>query len=1569
MKMKYLLGSVLVLLMAFQTQASDFPFPGGSCPLKTSVNTWSAFARLDLDKRNAVIGALDGNKVAFYSSSIDDNAAGSCGNGVKCVADSSLVLAESPQFISFNNSGATQNPKNSLSPGSYKKVKIHANRSVDFEGDYYINTLELYGSGSEIVVTGPTRLFVHDFTMEGWTKITVQSGNPDDLIIVASNEPGTRCDLDFSTKDDASCADIRLETTDSTPIYAHLFSEDEIDLQGSTQLHGTATGFDVDIETNARLTTSMGSCEEITPPPVNDEPKFQVGTVTQCQISDGIATCRIPFDEVYDEPPLVFLMPTIDASKTDINRQETEYPSSVRVVSVDNSQAIIKQYLAPHSNASSKPTYVESPMLDVDYFVIEPGVIQLNGGTIVAGFVNTMTTTEEGDKYDDKVGDKVEFSTFGLNGFPQGELPGVLVEPQSIINTASDGRPQWVTGYAGHVTENDFLLALDKSGVGDNDDDYLTQLEKVAFVAGFGEGYVDGKKFWLGSGSTTATNGGENEKIYGPVTIGCRDGITDIRFAGFRTPPVLVASKNSRNGGNGGWLRRCSISKDEVVFIVEEDMEKDAERAHKSEEAAFFMFEKDLVTEHCSLFPSATQTWKGAPNAGLTVWDYGYIENATDYKYVGFDQSQMTAVSTSSCLQADGTRSTCVSDDDASFPYDKRLMLEHEPLWPSAPPSSSLKDIPSPDTNGVVFLPPGNYRTLSDNTNIYSRIIFEAGKYWFEGIELGGTSDAVLDVSHGLGITKIETKNVAIAGTVTINHTGTPDNLQITATGAALGTVALSSNNEFNALILAETRVEIGGNTIVRGSVTAPIVTINSNGRLVGDSSCFDKPEPPGKLVVEVKQLNVLTCEVAAVEFRVEDDLGNIVTSVQDAFIASASPAPNARWCENDSDLTTCSNYGTSLTSQFIDGKKTLYLSSSHLNKTGYEVSGTWNDETAKPVPNTKVSFVPYKFDVAEQLVVAGKPQQVTTKVLSCDAQNAPKSQDYVGKPDVLLNIELPLNGDGHRDLLKFDPEFIQSDDGEVQDPLTIQESGQFRVTLNDSSYDCSELSGCPPEGTDKLSGSFIVKSRPWTFAVCPPPSTNGTGGDAFSGLGFVAAGEPFNLYVKPVVWDSNLDVIESESNLPLRLVQKKSTRSFCSLDVTRNFFVSSDDLNTRVDLKNSLATPNDKALGRPYQGGVDNFSNTAELEFADISVTEVGSFHFTASASHDFYDQIPNGSEYGIEDGAREIGRFYPKYFRVIAGNEWYYPGRFDGDEQSFVYMNQPFEGASFQVEAFNAYQQAVQNYAFFDSRLTADFTLYSPNYGTRLKVPSMTKSWASDPNRSVGTFTIERSSPSINCDSELCWEKGSGASYPDGPFNSGVQSTSISITDIGLGNIDPVIYSQSSLTKEELRKLSNQPDIRFGRMLLDSAGGVAGESVRVPLRVEFWDSNLSRFVVNTDDSHTDFSGVKAGQAFIWPDDGNDTDVNLGLSVASKGTGKVKDGVSGDLVASQTAAHSQQTQVWLDLGSPNNLPWLRYAWGDDDDNATDYDGEQDPSTVVTFGIYRGNDRVIYRGESGLTGQ
>ena len=173
---------------------------------------------------------------------------------------------------------------------------------------------------------------------------------------------------------------------------------------------------------------------------------------------------------------------------------------------------------------------------------------------------------------------------------------------------------------------------------------------------------------------------------------------------------------------------------------------------------------------------------------------------------------------------------------------------------------------------------------------------------------------------------------------------------------------------------------------------------------------------------------------------------------------------------------------------------------------------------------------------------------------------------------------------------------------------------------------------------------------------------------------------------------------------------------------------------------------------------------------------------------------------------------------------------------------------------------------------------------------------------------------------------------------------------------NADPVEYIIDT-EKGTNSRLVEQPDIRLGRVDLDDVGGNQGTTLRVPLRVEYW--NGSRFIANSDDSQTKVLGETedGSQVHIWPTDNTAKVVSLGAG------GLVSSGYSRSVTAMEAESYRQQTRVWLELdGVLNAIPWLKYDW--------DKDGsEENPSSVVTFGIHRGNDRVIYRGEPGLTGQ
>ncbi|MFW1711675.1 DUF6701 domain-containing protein [Vibrio parahaemolyticus] len=346
-------------------------------------------------------------------------------------------------------------------------------------------------------------------------------------------------------------------------------------------------------------------------------------------------------------------------------------------------------------------------------------------------------------------------------------------------------------------------------------------------------------------------------------------------------------------------------------------------------------------------------------------------------------------------------------------------------------------------------------------------------------------------------------------------------------------------------------------------------------------------------------------------------------------------------------------------------------------------------------------------------------------------------------------------------------------------------------------------------------------------------------------------------------------------------------------------------------------------------------------------SVSEVGAFEFTVTPPEAYL----GSKAFVIEPAKGVIGRFYPKYFKVYPDEsvDWDYP-----NAQSFAYMNQPFGVSKFYVEALNAGKGALTNYTYFDDSLLAKFNLYENGaYTSRFSsIKTYSGTWKESSgksladSRSVGIYTGSSSDG-------LFVAKGNGAHYPDGPFNlfERGKDTLISITGSS-SSMDPVTVIESDSV------LAPQPDIRFGRIDLDDVGGNQGSTLHVPLRVEYW--NGSRFIANPNDSQTDVKGVTAAERHIWPT-GADADpkaVTLGAG------GEVSSGSSRSVTATQAEPYRQQTRVWLDLDdSTNGLPWLKYNW--DNNNA----GEENPSSVVTFGIHRGNDRVIYRGEPGLTGQ
>ncbi|HHX8539897.1 TPA: DUF6701 domain-containing protein [Vibrio diabolicus] len=368
---------------------------------------------------------------------------------------------------------------------------------------------------------------------------------------------------------------------------------------------------------------------------------------------------------------------------------------------------------------------------------------------------------------------------------------------------------------------------------------------------------------------------------------------------------------------------------------------------------------------------------------------------------------------------------------------------------------------------------------------------------------------------------------------------------------------------------------------------------------------------------------------------------------------------------------------------------------------------------------------------------------------------------------------------------------------------------------------------------------------------------------------------------------------------------------------------------------------------------GVDKYNHTIPKD-GDITskvtieqtVSEVGAFKFVVTPPELYL----GADDFTIAPAQKILGRFYPKYFKVYQSKDadWAYP-----NGQTFTYMAQPFGVSKLFVEALNADKGKVVNYSFFDRELWALFNIVDlSSHKDRFEaLKTYSGTWknangsALVESRSVGEYTGSAADG-------LIMTKGSNTNYPDGPFNLNELGQNTQLSIAGASSADPVLVLNREST------LKPQPDIRFGRVDLDDVGGNQGTTLRVPLRVEYW--NGSRFIANPNDSQTDVKGVTAAETHIWPTGAGATPKAVTLGAG----GEVASGTSRSVTATQAEPYRQQTRVWLDLDdSKNGLPWLKYNW--DNDKV----GEENPSSVVTFGIHRGNDRVIYRGEPGLTGQ
>ncbi|SMY36592.1 DUF6701 domain-containing protein [Photobacterium andalusiense] len=966
--------------------------------------------------------------------------------------------------------------------------------------------------------------------------------------------------------------------------------------------------------------------------------------------------------------------------------------------------------------------------------------------------------------------------------------------------------------------------------------------------------------------------------------------------------------------------------------------------------------QSNTTNDMCALFPGPVQTWQGSDGKfegshKLNITGTAIINSN---HYIGFNTVKNTSGSNSHVNDFCEGKS-CQPIGENKNLYAEKIKLD---LWPQ--------------------VDDGN---LSKQRDFGDKKIF-----WFNTINLSN-KNIVFPSGSVVHVKKMTLNNSSLS-----SESKKADDLLIFVHDLKPSQdilhewVDLNAGTQVTALIYSERNLFMSnGNNIkvtrVTGAVTAPnlVMTGKKNKlrtEIIGQSACFEA-QPEYQLAMTPTVATSTLCEHQKIEFLVSK-VGASKSDFEGDISFSLSSSTGGKWARNVG-FNNATSFGVG-TSTFVlknsDSRRVIWLQPNGA-ETVTVTASIANMAGDKPVG--KYTFIPGGFSVTpnNNNIIAGQPFSVTVKAVAC--ANQPNLNDavitqYSGVKQLEFDTRYlaPSQGQYHVGAVKGADELsslkVNFTNG-ISDAIRMRyrDAGSVNLVVKDKTCtsDYCELITTKtnqlkttdlPQG---LVGEASVHSRPWTFAMCPQAGDSFTG-TANSGDGLVAAGDAFVMRAKPLQWQPG-DKVNNAIDV--------SDDKYCQRPITPNFFAqTAPDAIVTASIA-GIDTPQNgrsgELSGTTRQQHNDSHDNTAII-FDDLRWNEVGSVKLAMTA--DSYLGMT------INPSQRAIGRFYPKQF-VIKNSSII---NAHTESTPFTYMDQTFT-ANATIEAQNAAGEATLNYGKFAPQLKESLLLTAVDLNQNRSLNDV--SMRLDQSNLVGGWQYSWQQAQLTIkDGELAFTRlpkpnnqlATTTTTVDGPFKIGLGLSVIPRTDcLTLGCTDfanktqPLQrYNQPQLLTAPL---NGEVDSRYGRMVLDDASGVFDQPLTMPLKVEYW--NGDQFIINADDSRSHFDSRYSCKQTIYP-----LIPPTSFAELKPLNDNVLKGKNNVLQALPNLTNNeylkQQVRFWIriadkaaaDIGcSENNKqyqPWLTFNWRGV--------GDEDPSGLVTFGSYRGNDRIIYRSETAV---
>jgi MSHA biogenesis protein MshQ len=407
--------------------------------------------------------------------------------------------------------------------------------------------------------------------------------------------------------------------------------------------------------------------------------------------------------------------------------------------------------------------------------------------------------------------------------------------------------------------------------------------------------------------------------------------------------------------------------------------------------------------------------------------------------------------------------------------------------------------------------------------------------------------------------------------------------------------------------------------------------------------------------------------------------------------------------------------------------------------------------------------------------------------------------------------------------------------------------------------------------------------------------------GDAACSV-FKAAGASFALKVKGVCWQS-----AGETNA-----------QFCDNTTTPNFRMDN------IALTHTLVAPLSGVAGT-LGVSTANISSSGEASVSQ-SVSEVGVFTFTADPPDDYLGV--SGIFTGTTFTSANIGRFIPHHFDVaLSPNPPTFADTCTGGGASFTYLGQSFNWAAvpqWTLRAMNTASVLTQNYEGSFWKLADPLSSYSyvdttVPAGAGPLTPSASSQLLPDTSNCGGTVTMSLT-------------EASGFNYTrptlSSPISPFAPNVSLTIAQARLTDADNVCYDLgggAGCQGFEVTGITGN-HLRHGQtQVMNNFGPETADITNSPFEVRYY--NGTAWIVNDADNCT-----------------------TGLSFCP--SARITD------IAPDPVAGGKGTMTVSSLSVPETLPVcpVAPAWLT---SLTDCTALDSSCGEFTFGIYRGNDRII----------